>query len=119
MGARMGLSYRPREQNRPFARCHGESVGQGGRGGGMIDQDDLLRVVKTALEEDLRYGPDATTAATVPADAVVEATISPRAFGTLAGLPAVLAVFDEVIGEYEKLSTMDDGAKIRPGDDVL
>ncbi len=85
----------------------------------MIDLDDLKRVVKTALEEDLRYGLDATTAATVSADAVATATISPRAFGTLAGLPAVTAVFDEVIGEYETLSTMDDGAKIRPGDDVL
>ena len=29
------------------------------------DIDDLRRVVATALQEDLRYGPDATTAATV------------------------------------------------------
>src|SRR5262245_45280569 len=87
-----------------------------GEGSGVIDEDDLRRVVKTALEEDLRYGPDATTTATVPADAVATATISPRAFGTLAGLPAVQAVFDEVIGSYDVLSTMDDGAKIRPGD---
>jgi nicotinate-nucleotide pyrophosphorylase (carboxylating) len=85
----------------------------------MIDHDDLQRVVTTALAEDLRYGPDATTAATVPADAVATASISPRAFGTLAGLPAVRAVFDEVIGDYELVSTMDDGAKVRPGDDVL
>lgn len=85
----------------------------------MIDVEDLQRVVKTALEEDLRYGQDATTAATVPADSVAVATIAPRAFGTLAGLPAVRAVFDEVIGSYEVLSTMEDGAKIRPGDDVL
>jgi nicotinate-nucleotide pyrophosphorylase (carboxylating) len=84
-----------------------------------IDADDLRRVVTTALEEDLRYGPDATTAATVPADAVATASISPRAFGTLAGLPAVLAVFDEVIGEYEILSTMEDGDHVRPSDDVL
>jgi nicotinate-nucleotide pyrophosphorylase (carboxylating) len=85
----------------------------------VIDLEDLRRVVKTALEEDLRYGPDATTQATVPADSVATASISPRAFGTLAGLPAVRAVFDEVIGEYDVLSTMEDGVKIRPGDDVL
>lgn len=85
----------------------------------MIDQDDLQRVVATALAEDLRYGPDATTMATVPPDSVATASISPRAFGTLAGLPAVRAVFDEVIGDYELLSTMDDGAKVRPGDNVL
>ena len=85
----------------------------------MIDQDDLRRVVTTALEEDLRYGPDATTEATVGEEVVATASISPRVFGTLAGLPAVRAVFDEVIGEYEVLSTMDDGVKVRPGDDVL
>ncbi|MFC4856212.1 carboxylating nicotinate-nucleotide diphosphorylase [Actinophytocola glycyrrhizae] len=85
----------------------------------MIDMDDLHRVVRTALEEDLRYGPDATTEATVPADAVATAAIAPRAFGTVAGLPAVLAVFDEVIGDYDVLSTMEDGAQVRPGDDVL
>lgn len=85
----------------------------------MIDEDDLRRVVATALEEDLRYGPDATTEATVPGDAVATASISPRAFGTVAGLPAVRAVFDEVIGDYTVLSTMEDGAKVRPGDDVL
>ncbi|MGB3438493.1 MAG: carboxylating nicotinate-nucleotide diphosphorylase [Actinophytocola sp.] len=84
-----------------------------------IDTDDLLRVVRTALEEDLRYGQDATTEATVPRDAVATASISPRAFGTVAGLPAVLAVFDEVIGDYQVLSTMEDGAKVGPGDDVL
>jgi nicotinate-nucleotide pyrophosphorylase (carboxylating) len=85
----------------------------------MIDLDDLHRVVRTALEEDLRYGPDATTEATVPAAAVATASISSRAFGTVAGLPAARAVFDEVIGDYEVLSTMADGAKVRPGDDVL
>jgi len=36
-----------------------------------LDVEDLRRVVETALAEDLRYGHDATTAATVPADAVV------------------------------------------------
>ena len=86
---------------------------------GSIDQDDLRRVVRTALEEDLRYGPDATTAATVPADAVATATIAPRASGTLAGLPAVRAVFDEVVRDYEVVATMEDGSKVRPGDEVL
>jgi nicotinate-nucleotide pyrophosphorylase (carboxylating) len=84
-----------------------------------LDLEDLHRVVTTALAEDLRYGPDATTTATVPEDAVATATISPRVFGTIAGLPAVRAVFDEVIGSYDVVSTMDDGVKVRPGDDVL
>ena len=54
---------------------------------GGPDPDDLLRVVRTALAEDLRYGPDVTTAATVPADAVAVAAFIPRAGGVLAGVP--------------------------------
>jgi nicotinate-nucleotide pyrophosphorylase (carboxylating) len=84
-----------------------------------IDLEDLRRVVLTALAEDLRYGPDATTEATVPADAVATASISPRAVGTLAGLPAVRAVFDEVIGDYEVLAESSDGTRVHPGDDAL
>ncbi len=81
--------------------------------------DDLRRVVTTALEEDLRYGPDATTAATVPADAVATASISPRVFGTLAGVPAALAVFDEVMDSYEVLEQRADGVRVRPGEAAL
>jgi nicotinate-nucleotide pyrophosphorylase (carboxylating) len=84
-----------------------------------IDLEDLRRVVRTALDEDLRYGPDATTEATVPAETVATASISPRAFGTVAGVPAVRAVFDEVIGTYEVLSAVEDGTRVRPGDEVL
>ena len=51
---------------------------------GVPDADDLLRVVRTALAEDLRYGPDATTAATVAADTVAVGAFSPRAGGVLA-----------------------------------
>ena len=58
---------------------------------GGPDLDDLRRVVDTALAEDLRYGHDATTAATVPADAVAVAAFTAREPGVLAGLPAVRA----------------------------
>ncbi len=85
----------------------------------MIDADDLKRVVETALTEDLRYGPDATTAATVPADAVATASLGSRAFGILAGIPAALAVFETVLGEVEVLDRLDDGMRLRPGDEVL
>ncbi|HEX4359334.1 MAG TPA: nicotinate-nucleotide diphosphorylase (carboxylating), partial [Pseudonocardia sp.] len=62
------------------------------------DAEDLARVVATALGEDLRYGPDATTTATVPADVVAIAEFTPRADGVLAGVPAVRAVLDAVLG---------------------
>jgi nicotinate-nucleotide pyrophosphorylase (carboxylating) len=86
---------------------------------GVPDPDDLRRVVRTALEEDLRYGPDATTAATVPADAVAVGAFVPRAGGVLAGIPAVRAVLDEVAGAYDVLAEEPDGTRLAPGAPAL
>jgi nicotinate-nucleotide pyrophosphorylase (carboxylating) len=83
------------------------------------DLADLRRVVATALEEDLRYGPDATTAATVPADAVAVAAFVAREPGVLAGLPAAHAVLDEVVGAYDVLDTRADGDRLAAGDAAL
>jgi nicotinate-nucleotide pyrophosphorylase (carboxylating) len=83
------------------------------------DLDDLRRVVGTALEEDLRYGPDATTAATVPADAVAVGAFVAREPGVLAGLPAARAVLDEVVGDYEVLATRADGDRLAEGESAL
>jgi nicotinate-nucleotide pyrophosphorylase (carboxylating) len=81
------------------------------------DLDDLRRVVATALEEDLRYGPDATTAATVPATAVATGVFAARQAGVLAGLPGVRAVLDTVLGAggYRVVESMADGARLTPG----
>ncbi|GAA4855831.1 carboxylating nicotinate-nucleotide diphosphorylase [Pseudonocardia benzenivorans] len=87
---------------------------------GVPDRDDLLRVVRTALEEDLRYGPDATTAATVPADAVAVGEFTPRRAGVLAGLPVARAVLDEVLGgEWEEIAALEDGASLTAGEPAL
>ncbi|WP_433558847.1 carboxylating nicotinate-nucleotide diphosphorylase [Pseudonocardia xinjiangensis] len=86
------------------------------------DRDDLRRVVGIALEEDLRYGPDATTAATVPADAVAVAAFTARRPGVLAGVPAVLAVLDTVLappGAVEVLDARSDGDRLDAGDVAL
>jgi nicotinate-nucleotide pyrophosphorylase (carboxylating) len=86
-----------------------------------LDADDAHRVISTALEEDLRYGPDATTAACVPASAVVAATVSPRQPGTLAGLPVFLAVLDAMLEAdgYEITARRQDGDRLAAGDIVL
>ena len=88
-----------------------------------LDLDDVRRVVATALEEDLRYGPDATTAATVPADAVAVAELTPRSAGTLAGVPVALevfgAVFGAVLGSVEVLAERKDGERLSPGEPAL
>lgn len=83
--------------------------------------DEVRALIRTALDEDLRYGPDVTSAATVPADAVTDAAIVSRAHGVIAGVPVVMAVFDEVIGPnaYEVTASVSDGTHVAPGDVVL
>ena len=105
------------------------AVGVGGAAAiGVPDPDDLLRVVRTALAEDLRYGPDATTAATVDRDAVAVAAFVLRAGGVLAGVPAVRAVLvlglnvlgsDEVDGTYDVLTARPDGTRLAAGEPAL
>ena len=92
----------------------------------MTDSLDLVDagltsdgVVETALAEDLRYGPDATTAATVPADAVATAELALRKPGVVAGIPVALAVFDTVLGDYEVLDQVADGTRLPGGRPAL
>ena len=59
-----------------------------------LDPDDTERVVRGALEEDLRYGPDVTSSAIAAPDARAVASVVAREPGVLAGLPVVLAVLE-------------------------
>jgi nicotinate-nucleotide pyrophosphorylase (carboxylating) len=85
-----------------------------------LDMADVRRVVDTALAEDLRYGPDATTEATVPADAVAVAEIATRRPGTIAGIPVALVVFEVVLGaQVEVLDQVADGTRLPAGGAAL
>jgi nicotinate-nucleotide pyrophosphorylase (carboxylating) len=85
-----------------------------------LDPEDVRRVVSLALAEDLRYGPDVTTSATVPETAVALAEITPRTSGVLAGIPVAAAVFDEVLGDdYEVLGAREDGQRLVAGEPAL
>ncbi|MBF6330082.1 carboxylating nicotinate-nucleotide diphosphorylase [Nocardia transvalensis] len=86
-----------------------------------LDRDDVVRVIRAALEEDLRYGPDVTTVATVPEGAVVKASMVSREAGTVAGIDVGLLVLDEVIGagNYEVTERVSDGTRVQAGDAVL
>ncbi|WP_067717136.1 carboxylating nicotinate-nucleotide diphosphorylase [Nocardia yamanashiensis] len=86
-----------------------------------LDRDEVVALIRTALDEDLRYGPDITTVATVPADAVAKAAMVSRQPGTVAGLDVGLLVLDEVIGagNYEVSERVADGTRVQPGDTVL
>jgi nicotinate-nucleotide pyrophosphorylase (carboxylating) len=83
-----------------------------------LDPTDIHRIVSTALAEDLRYGPDATTTATVPPNAIAIAELTPRAAGVIAGIPVALAVFDQVT-DYRVLDRVDDGTRLQPGQPAL
>lgn len=78
-------------------------------------------VIARALDEDLRYGPDVTTTATVPADAVTEAALVPRVAGVIAGVDIALLVLDEVLGAdgYRVLDRVAEGARLEAGAPVL
>ncbi|NLV79736.1 MAG: carboxylating nicotinate-nucleotide diphosphorylase [Rhodococcus sp.] len=86
-----------------------------------LDPDETRALVRRALDEDLRYGPDVTTDATVPADAVATAVMVPRQPGTIAGLDVALLVLDEVIGadRYRVLGRVEDGHRAEPGEAAL
>jgi nicotinate-nucleotide pyrophosphorylase (carboxylating) len=78
-------------------------------------------VISRALEEDLRYGPDITTQATVPADATTTAALVTRQRGVVAGCDVALLVLDEVLGMggYRVLDRVADGDRVEPGTAVL
>lgn len=86
-----------------------------------LDSAEVERVVRTALEEDLCYGPDATTTACVPDTAVAMATVAARRSGTLAGVPVALAALDEVLGPggYEITMQRADGEELAAGETAL
>jgi nicotinate-nucleotide pyrophosphorylase (carboxylating) len=91
--------------------------------GAGLDSADVVRVVRAALDEDFRYGPDVTSAATV-AGRTLTADVVAREAGVVAGLPVALAVFDllaEYLGGPPATATVlvADGTRVVPGDAVL
>jgi len=85
-----------------------------------LDPGDTERVVRAALEEDFRYGPDHTSAATAATGARAVAEVVAREPGVLAGTPVALAVLDAVGVEPGGVETeRNDGEKIDRGTSVL
>jgi nicotinate-nucleotide pyrophosphorylase (carboxylating) len=59
-----------------------------------LEPEDTERVVRAALDEDFRYGPDITSEATAAPGARAVAGVVARQPGVLAGVPVALAVLD-------------------------
>ena len=90
-----------------------------------LDAAEGERVVRAALDEDFRYGPDITSEATVAGRALT-ADVVAREPGVLAGVPVALAVLDLLAerenagdGQIGRTVLIADGARIGPGDAVL
>jgi nicotinate-nucleotide pyrophosphorylase (carboxylating) len=65
-----------------------------------LDPAAVEQIVQNALDEDLRYGPDVTSAATTPAGAEAVGAVVARRPGVLAGLPVALAVLDLAVPDW-------------------
>jgi nicotinate-nucleotide pyrophosphorylase (carboxylating) len=90
-----------------------------------LDADDARVAVLRALEEDFRYGPDVTSAATAAPETAVTGNVVARAAGVVAGLPVAAAVADLAAsaaftgGAIDVVALRGDGMRIGPGDAVL
>jgi len=91
-----------------------------------LDADAVERAVRAALDEDFRYGPDVTSAATVGELPEVTGDVVARESGVLAGVPVALAVLDLLAesglagdGRVSGTALQSDGTRIGPGDAVL
>ena len=90
---------------------------------GLSDEElvEARATIARALDEDLRYGPDITTAATVPEGAVTTASLITREPGVIAGVGIAILVLDEVLGRdgYRIVQRVEDGARLQPGAPAL
>jgi nicotinate-nucleotide pyrophosphorylase (carboxylating) len=90
---------------------------------GLTDDEltEARATIARALDEDLRYGPDVTSLATVPADARTIAELVTREAGVAAGVDIALLVLDAVLGadEYRVKQRVEDGTRLAPGDALL
>ncbi|OCB07753.1 nicotinate-nucleotide diphosphorylase (carboxylating) [Mycolicibacterium porcinum] len=79
-----------------------------------IELAEARATIARALEEDLRYGPDITTLATVDADAMTTASVVNREPGVVAGVDIGLLALDELLGAdgYRVLDRVEDGARL-------
>ena len=85
-----------------------------------LDPDDTERAVRGALEEDLRYGPDVTSAATAAPDSRAVAGAVARQPGVLAGVPVALAVLDAAGITPESAEPLRaDGDRIEAGAELI
>lgn len=89
----------------------------------QLEPQHVGQVVAATLAEDLGWGPDVTSEATLPRDASGTADIVARDAGCLAGVPVAAAVLFTLAAQQSGDVTVDilaqDGARVTPGTLVL
>ena len=85
-----------------------------------IDAEELERLVNIAFAEDLRFGPDVTSEATIQLDQKAEAEVVARQPGIVCGLTVALAVLESAAFPLPGVTLIhQDGDQIECGDAVL
>ena len=82
-----------------------------------LQVNDVQRVIKEALREDLGAGPDVTTQSTVPKDQRSKAVFATRSAGCIAGIDIAVAVLEMVCGPKNVLveKKASDADRVIPG----
>lgn len=77
---------------------------------------ELESLVRLALNEDLRYGPDVTSLATIDPEIIGTGDVVARASGVIAGVPIAYAVLDLTGFPLDGVTTLiDDGGRVERG----
>ena len=85
-----------------------------------VEPADVVRVVWTALEEDLAGGVDVTSTATIPGGQVATADVVAREDGTVAGLIVARAVVAlSAAGRVTAIPAAADGDRVAAGDRLM
>jgi len=85
-----------------------------------LDANEVARLVDLALDEDLRYGPDVTTEATIRAAQSAEAEVVAREPGVVCGVDVARVVLNAVGFGLEGVTIhVRDGQSVAPGGVVL
>lgn len=85
----------------------------------MIPGFDLSRFVAATLAEDMGEGGDRTSAAVIPADAILAAVMDSRDAVTVAGLPIAAAFFRALDAGAEIEILVAEGASVAAGTDLM
>lgn len=82
----------------------------------MLDEAITRGLIRTALQEDLQYGPDVTSLATVGPQQRSRATVTSRADGVIAAGAAIRWTLEEVIADDFSVDILSaDGERVAPG----